>query len=72
MRGECASVVAPAFLMWVGTFRAYGRQLREYVVNIWEMCQHHGSSLASNLGCGAVARAIIFLAPLWRFASSAS
>ena len=42
------------------------------VVNIWEMCQHHGSSLASNLGCGAVARAIIFLAPLWRFASSAS
>jgi hypothetical protein len=34
MYGECASVVAPAFLMWVGTFRGYGRQLRKYVVNM--------------------------------------
>jgi hypothetical protein len=38
MCGECASVVAPAFLMWVGIFRGYGKQLREYVVNIGEMC----------------------------------
>jgi hypothetical protein len=36
-------VVAPAFLMWVGTLRGYGRQLREYVVNMGEMCQHHGA-----------------------------
>jgi hypothetical protein len=43
MCGECASVVPPAFLMWVGTFRGYGTQLKEYVVNIWEMCQHHGA-----------------------------
>jgi hypothetical protein len=43
MCGECASVVAPAFLMWVGIFRGYGKQLREYVVNIGEMCQHHGA-----------------------------
>jgi hypothetical protein len=43
MCGKCASVVAPALLMWVGTFRGYGRQLREYVVNMGEMCQHHGA-----------------------------
>jgi hypothetical protein len=43
MCGECASAVAPAFLVWVGTFRGYGKQLREYVVNIWKMCQHHGA-----------------------------
>ena len=43
MSRECASVVAPAFLMWVGIFRGYGGQLREYVVNIGEMCQHHGA-----------------------------
>ena len=32
-----------AFLVWVGTFRGYGAQLREYVVNMGEMCQHHGA-----------------------------
>ncbi len=26
-----------------GKFRWYGRQLREYVVNMKEMCQHHGA-----------------------------
>jgi hypothetical protein len=29
--------VAPAFLMWVGTFRGYGGQLKGYVVNMGEM-----------------------------------
>jgi hypothetical protein len=35
--------MVPAFWMWVGKSRGYGRQLREYLENIKEMCQCHGA-----------------------------
>ena len=39
---NCASIMVPAFWIWVGNFRRYGRQLREYVVKNKEMCHCHG------------------------------
>jgi hypothetical protein len=41
--GKCASIMVPAFWIWVGTFRRYGRQLRKYLENVWGMCQCRGA-----------------------------
>jgi uncharacterized protein (DUF1330 family) len=35
--------MVPTFWIWVRKIRRYGRQLREYVVNMREMCQCHGA-----------------------------
>ena len=35
--------MVPAFWMCVGKFRGYGKQLRQYLENILEMCQCHGA-----------------------------
>ena len=35
--------MAPSFLMWVTKIRRYGRQVREYVVDMREMCKCHGA-----------------------------
>jgi hypothetical protein len=38
-----ASVMVPVFWMWVGKSHGYGRQLREYLEKMWEMCHFHGA-----------------------------
>jgi uncharacterized protein (DUF1330 family) len=35
--------MVPTFWIWVREIRRYGKQLREYVVNMREMCQCHGA-----------------------------
>ena len=35
--------MVPAFWIWVGNFRRSGRQLREYLENVWGMCQRRGA-----------------------------
>ena len=40
--------MVPIFWTWVRKNRRYGRHVREYVMNIWEMCQCHGACF----GCG--------------------
>jgi hypothetical protein len=35
--------MVPACGIWVGHFRRYGRQLREYLENVWGMCQCRGA-----------------------------
>jgi hypothetical protein len=35
--------MVPAFWIWVGNVRRYGRQLGEYLENVWGMCQCHGA-----------------------------
>ena len=40
---KCASVMVPSFWIWVRKIRRYGRQVREYVVDMREMCQCHGA-----------------------------
>ena len=40
---KCASIMVPAFWIWVGHFRRYGKQLREYLENAWGMCRCRGA-----------------------------
>jgi hypothetical protein len=35
--------MVPSFWIWVRQIRRYGRQVREYVVDMREMCQCHGA-----------------------------
>jgi hypothetical protein len=35
--------MVPAFWIWVGNVRRYGKQLREYLENVWGMCHCRGA-----------------------------
>jgi hypothetical protein len=42
--------MVPAFSIWVGNVRRYGRQLRDYLETVWGMCQCRGACFLMWVG----------------------